>query len=307
MPASAPPGEGSPRGTSDEPPDVAGQPDLGATVAGVHSIEAAARRRAERLRIAVTPPGVRTTQGARPAEAQSAATGQGREAPAFPVTKTDAAHTAPTAAPIDAERPTPASPEREVSGSTGEPPPLQMPSDRHVVAPGEAESAAAAPAPRATEPEPAAPEPEPTAPPSEPALVRRRTPAYGFWHSSRTTARQRAVATEGTSVPRAYNAVRRRSGSFVAAEPAATPSQAGGQPEPEMVPPVVTGPLAQAPARPDVRAPEDLESQPRRSRRRDPRRVDGAGASRSRRLWNLLMAIILIAALIVTLFVISRG
>lgn len=115
------------------------------------------------------------------------------------------------------------------------------------------------------------------------------------------------VATEGTSVPRAYNAVRRRSGSFVAVEPAVTPSRTGGQPEPEMVTPVVTGPLAQAPATPDVLAPGDLESQPRRSRRHDPRRVDGAGTSRARRLWNLLMAIILIAALIVTLFVISRG
>lgn len=166
------------------------------------------------------------------------------------------------------------------------------------------------PSEQTPEPEPAAIEPEPTATragpeviPEASVVVRRRTPVYGVWHSSRTTARQRVVAKEGTTVPRAYYAVRHRSGSFVAIVSTVAPLQA----EAEIVRPVAAEPPAPAPPVLDVRPPVEPESEPRRSRRRDARRVDAPGVSRKRRLWDLLMAIVLIAALIMTVFLISRG
>jgi hypothetical protein len=114
------------------------------------------------------------------------------------------------------------------------------------------------------------------------------------------------VSKEGAAVPRAYNAVRHRSGSFVAIVTTLTPSEAV-QPAPEIVRPVAADPSALEPAVHPKPVPVDVEPEPRRSRRRDPRRVDAPGASRKRRLWDLLMAILLIAAVIVTLFVITRG
>jgi len=173
-------------------------------------------------------------------------------------------------------------------------PPLlePMPSEQLAVDSGDAESIA--------------PEPGPVAPPEASIVVRRRTPVFGIWHSSRTTARHRVVSREGTAVPRAYNVVRHRSGSFVAIVSRVAPSEPV-QPEPEIIRPVAADASTLAPAVHHMGAPVEAMPEPRRSRRRDPRRIDAPGISRKRRLWDLLMAILLITALIVTLFVITRG
>ncbi len=299
----------SPEEPPDQPQETGGHAEGLAPVAGVHSIEAAARRRAERMRIAVTPPGVRATPAARAAE-PAAARGQGREVPATPATKADATPGAPPAASDESEPPVIVSPDQEALVSAGEVPPGQMP----LVQTG-AETTPGDAAPE-TEPgtgEPGLPgaeaerlEPEGVPPPAPPVVVRRRTPVYGIWHSSRTTVRQRVVAKEGTSVPRAYHAIRHRSGSFVAIPAPAAPDDVPAQ-APEPAAPVLQGPPPVTPAGPAGAISADRVSEPRRSRRRDPRRVESAGPSRSRRLWDLLMAIILIAATIVTLFLISRG
>lgn len=304
MPVSVPRApEESHSAPSDQPPEAGGELHAPASVAGVHSIEAAARRRAERLRIAVTPPGVRATPGARTAE-PAAARGQGREAPAAPAAKADAGLGAAPVASPEAEPPLTAPPDDETSEGVDQIPSTQMPLEPL------ADTFPAEPAPEtepgAGEAEAQGPEPESPPPPSPPVVVRRKTPVYEVWYSSRTTARQRVVAKEGTSVPRAYHAVRHRSGSFVAIATSAVPD-VPVQPAPEPAAPVLQGPPPTTPAGPAGEIPADLVREPRRSRRRDPRRVAPAEPSRSRRLWDLLMAIILIAALIVTVFMISRG
>lgn len=291
--------------TADQPQEAGGAPEDATLVAGVHSIEAAARRRAERLRIAVTPPSVRATPASRVGEPTSAK-GQGREAPGPTEVTAEATPGAARVARPELPPPVIGGPEAVTSEGAGQAP-LE-----HMLARPDIGTTPAEPAPEPEAREPGAsgtaaerPEPE-SPPPSTPVVVRRRTPVYEIWHASRTTVRQRVVAKEGTTVPRAYHAVRHRSGSFVAIPTPAAP-EVPAQQAPEIPAPVVQGPAAVTPAGPAGEIPTDLVTAPRRSRRRDPRRVEAAGPSRSRRLVDLLMAIILIAALVVTLFVISRG
>ena len=186
-----------------------------------------------------------------------------------------------------------------VQTTEGQAPPADAPA-----APPEGVNAAAA--------EPAADEGQSAVQPA-PGAVKRKTPVYGVWFTTRT--RQRLVAKEGTAILRAYHAVRHRSGSFVAIEatevreevPVPTAPESVAVPQaPERAAPVLQVPVPPAPVGAAGDVPASLADERRRSRRHDSRRVQPPGPSRSRRLWDLLMAIILITALIATLFLISR-
>lgn len=255
--------------------------------AGVHSIEAAARRRAERGRIAVTPPGVRAAQPPLvPAPARvtpvEPTTMQGR---ADPLLEPTPGETDVTAAPT---------PETVAAPSTvpQESPPMPMPSDLDTP----------------TTLPPALPDttdvdiaPAPT------VVVRRRTPVYSVWHSSRATAHQRVVERQGTTMPRAYSAIRQRSGEFVAV---VGQVEAGETPIPvdrEVAMAVTVDQATVVPARSAAPNATAFEPEPHRTGRRSSRRVEAHGVPRRSRLWGLLMSIILITAVTVTLLLIFGG
>ncbi len=264
----------------------------------VHSIEDAARRRAERRRIAVTPPGARNVtaanhhpQAAAAAE-ESSGDKEGREVSADQEPVGEARHTASPAvsgplflsAPFPQPDAAPPDPE-EVSPMSRAPEPLIA---TQLAQPSKAASEPAAPAPAAVR-------------------GRQRTPVYGVWYSARATAHQRVVARHGTPVPRAYNAIRPRSGEVVTVAPPVEISDAPVHAEPQTATTdrieVRSGPLPQPPLAPIILDP-DADRGTRR-RRRPSRRVDaGQDVPRTSRLWGLLMSILLIAALTVTLLLI---
>ena len=149
---------------------------------------------------------------------------------------------------------------------------------------------------------------EPAAPVPATVRVRQRTPVYGVWYSARATAHQRVVARHGTPVPRAYNAIRPRSGEVVTVAPPMEISEAPVHGEPQTATAdrieVHSGPLPPPPLAPIILDPAAGRG-PRPARRRTSRRVDaGQDVPRRSRLWGLLMSILLIAALTVTLLLI---
>lgn len=153
----------------------------------------------------------------------------------------------------------------------------------------------------------AASEPAPPVPAA--VRVRQRTPVYGVWYSARATAHQRVVARHGTPVPRAYNAIRPRSGEVVTVAPPVEISEAPVHVEPETATTdrieVRSGPLPQPPPLAPIILDPDADRGTRRARRRASRRVHaGQDVPRTSRLWGLLMSILLIAALTVTLLLI---
>ncbi|HEU4797623.1 MAG TPA: hypothetical protein VFT63_01775, partial [bacterium] len=268
----------------------------------VRSIEDAAKRRAERRRIAVTPPGARamTPQPVPRLEqpspsSQQPAVKESGEGPALEEMPRDAEQTAapqPDREPLFLTAPFP-----EPASTTAEPEevsPMPAPSEQPLIA-----TQLAQPSEAATEPAPST------------VRVRQRTPVYGVWYSARATAHQRVVARQGTPVPRAYSAIRPRSGEVVTIAPPVEISDAPVDAEPETVTvdriEVSTGPLPQPPRGPIIVEP-DAGPGARRSPRRASRRIDAEqDVSRTSKLWGLLMTSLLIAALTIILLLIFRA
>ena len=161
----------------------------------------------------------------------------------------------------------------------------------------------------------AAREPSPEAAPGTAVAVRHRTPVYGILHASRGTAHQRVVARQGITVPRAYHAIRHRSGESVTVAPPVEISEAPIHDREAMTTPAIVassssvkGDVAQMkPALHQQPRQEEATGDPRRSQRRAARRIDPQGIGRQSRLWGLLMSILLIVAISVTLLLIFGG
>jgi hypothetical protein len=158
-------------------------------------------------------------------------------------------------------------------------------------------------------------EPSPEAVPATAGAVRHRTPVYGILHASRGTAHQRVVARQGITVPRAYNAIRHRSGETVTVAPPVEISEAPIHDREAMSTPALLAPSSAVngdvartkPALHEQPTREEASGDPRRSQQRASRRIDPQGIGRQSRLWGLLMSILLIVAISVTLLLIFGG
>lgn len=283
----------------------------------VRSIEAAARRRAERGRIAITPAGVRVNHNVRaahvtvtPREVRREEGREGREArggqapqSAMPDTgkpEPEPAHTSEVLANVD-------SPSELQAETTPQPDPLvptllsppngplpeetvEQPSMKDEL-PDAVESVVLPVV------QPAAEEPSPV--PAGATTTRRRTPVFGVLHASRGAAHQRKGPRK-LIFPRTHGAARVADDKDPAQLPVASPNAEQEVDRPIALEPAITPVLAEPRARafqPETQLPP----------RRVSRRVTPQGTSKAGRLWGLLMSILLIVAITIALLFILEG
>jgi hypothetical protein len=295
------------------------EPERPAAPEGVHSIQEAARLRAERRRIAVTPANIgaagqgRTPDRPPPAERPPRAPG-GAARPLAPVAETlpdrgepGLIQLPPTSTAAAAEETSHAAPQV--------PPPAQPPTEAPAAGPTVPEAAPPAATPPVVEVEPPPVPPHEVEPEHEragevvPELTRkpRHSPTYELRQVARAAAHLRQRETGAPAKPpRAYAALRSRVGRARAPTPVTTTAVAEPPPEVSGVELGLRLPPLEPPPRPvePLPVPSELHRAAQAALRTKRRALAPEPRASERTLWSLLATAILIAAIALLLFVI---